>query len=266
MRTFSSFFLFFVSSSVAFQFLSFPPTMRLESTGKQISLHGRGPPVVFSSGLFGLMPRRIYTDLVKKLSEEVTLVVLDDMSPVTADIVEDVANTLAAERVGFFAHSSIDAQILASPRLHMAVLCDPVVLPEVHLPTPSGPLGFVSPTVDNSYPVLVIKARKAYDPEVTTPIPEFLAPAFVNEQREVFVEDVGHADLLDDPWADLGRRVLPWMKGVVSRAVPFSEWNAVDHANAAPAIRDRYRSDVARWALDHMLRSKSITNHTFIDV
>jgi hypothetical protein len=247
-------------------FLFGPKSIPLEKSGKRVSLFGKGPPVVFSSGLFGLMPRRLYGDLFKKMTKDVTFVVLNDVAPVTSDIVDDIADTLAVERVGFFSHSSIDGNILKNDRVHMAVICDPVMIPSVEMPTMQG-MEFKSPSIDNKFPVLVIKAEKAYDPSVSTPIPEFLGPRFENEQREIIATDVGHADLLDDFWAELGTKLIPFMKGVVSKVVPFSDWSPVKNENNAKAIRAVYRTNVATWSLEHILRSeKSLTNNTFIDV
>ena len=234
-----------------------PKTLSLERSRKRISLHGQGPPVVFSSGLFGLMPRFLYGDLFQKMTKEVTLVVLNDAAPVTSDIVDDIANTLAVERVGFFSHSSIDSNILTNnDRVHMAVLCDPVVFPAMKFASIGG-VEFTSPAVENDYPVLVIKAGKAYNPKVSTPIPDFLGPDFENEQREIIVDEVGHADLLDDMWAEMGTLVLPWMKGAMSKVVPFADWSSTNNKEDVKSIRAAYRDDVATWALEHLLRSSS---------
>lgn len=229
----------------------FAPSTRLQS-GQTVSLHGTGPPVLFSSGLFGLMPRRIYTRLFEELTKNVTMVVLNDAAPVTAAVVRDVADTLAVDRLGFFSHSSMDVDILRSDRIGKAVLCDPVVMPSVTFEE-----GLSSSVVDADCPVLVWKAEKTYDPSFT-PIPDFLMPRFSAHDPIVRIfSDVGHADLLDDPWAELGQRSIPWMNGATSRMASFREWTFERNRNEANLLRSDYRKRVASSALAHLLSEPS---------
>jgi hypothetical protein len=236
----------------------FEPTLRLRDSGRQIALHGTGPPVVFSSGLFGLMPQRIYTKLFREMEDRVTLVVLRDPAPVTRDVVEEIADTLAVDKVGFFAHSSFDAQILDSSRLGAAVLCDPVTLPRLELPLADLDLraAFRSSSVEGGDAgVLLIRAGLAYEEGASSPpIPEYLAPR-VDAARatEVTLDGVGHADLLDDTWADLGARALPWMQGATQPSRAFREWTYDRGGGALGQTRADYRRRVAGLALAHIL-------------
>lgn len=230
----------------------FPPQVGLPRTGQRVSLFGTGPPVVFSSGLFGMMPRRIYTRLFDAMVKNVTLVVLNDASPVTADTVEDVADALRVDQVGFFSHSSIDLSILESERVRCAVLCDPVAVPRVELGGLAPAFAFKAPRVQQPVPVLVIRAAKAYD-EADVPIPDYLAPEFPDGASvQTTYPDVGHADLLDDPWADIGARALPWMRGVVAAPTTFDRWTY--RPGAENEARASYRLRVADMAAKHLLR------------
>ena len=202
----------------------FEPRVVLPS-GQRVSLHGRGPPVLFSSGLYGLMPQRIYTQLFRELRDNVTMVVLDDARRVTAQVAEEVCDALAVDSIGFFSHSSFDANVLNTGRVRAAVLCDPVVV--------------LPPPLDVDFPVLVLRAGKAYDDPA---IPPFLWPALDAAELHEYT-DLGHADLLDDTWADVGPSVLPWMKGVAPARVPFSEWRF--RKSDVRGVRDAYRKDVA---------------------
>ena len=213
------------------------PTVRL-ADGKRVSLHGSGPPVLFSSGLFGLMPRRLYTKLFREMRNDLTLVVLDDARPVTEDVLAAVTQALAVDRVGFFSHSSIDTAILDSPLVERAVLCDPVVLPTVSME------GLSAPVVSGA-PSLVLRAGTAYDAS-RTQIPEFITPQFVNGAEVKTYENVGHADVLDDTWADLGPRVLPWMAGASAERVPFAEWTGSTRKGDLASTRAEYRAWIAR--------------------
>lgn len=234
----------------------FPPTVPLVSTGYKVSLFGTGPPVVFSSGLFGLMPRRLYTELFDAMRRNVTLVVLNDPVPLTADVVDDIADSLAVDTVGLFAHSSIDSRILYSTRVNSAVLCDPVAFPRVSLGLWRPPV--IEPVlIDRPIPFLILRSSKAYG-DSDVPIPEYLVPDLPSGcvDEEVF-PDVGHADLLDDTWAAVGPRMLPWMRGAGRQAQPFSEWS---HHTGGPAkIRAEYRKAVAERAVTHILRGRPLS-------
>lgn len=231
-------------STVAF----FTPTMTLRESGDRISLYGSGPPVLFSSGLFGTMPRRIYSDLFKLLTRNVTMVVLDSPSPVTARTVADVTATLAVDRVGFLSHSSLDSNILASAHISSAVLCDPVVLPPL-----TSVMAGTSPQFAPAFDVLAVQAQLAYDAD-RPGIPAFISPSCPHA-TVVRVPDVGHADLLDDMWADLGPRVLPWMSGGRRATIPFEEWSYTGQRRTDADLREQrqlYRTRVATAAIRHM--------------
>ena len=225
------------------------PTLRLEN-GQRISLHGSGPPVVFSSGLFGLMPRRLYTSLFKLLKRDMTLVVLEDVAPITSDVITDITNTLSVDKVGLLTHSSIYSEILNSGEVEAAVLCDPVVLPVLDMM--QG--GLVPPETEPDFPIVVLKAEKAYS---SSGIPNMISPRLKTSHDVTFM-DVGHADLLDDTWADLGPRMLPWMKGIEVPKTGFRTWS-LDARSKSGVRRAEYRRDVANEIIDHLVNRSSIT-------
>ena len=57
---FSKLFIITLASVSAF----FNPTVKL-SNGRTATLNGRGPPVLFSTGLFGTMPQQFYNEIIK---------------------------------------------------------------------------------------------------------------------------------------------------------------------------------------------------------
>ena len=234
--------------------LSFLTPNVYTSSGKRVSLFGTGPPVLFSSGLFGVMPRRLYTKLFRILQSDLTIAVVNDVSPVTASTVTEVADALAVDTIAFLSHSSIDSDILASNRIQRAVLCDPVVLPRF------SPLegGFAPPATVPEFATKVVRASMAY--ESPSGIPELISPRLENADVRDF-EGMGHADLLDDTWADLGSQVIPWMPGVSAPRVPFRTWkrNATDSRRD---LRKRYRIDVAREIVSHLLEDTNTTDPT----
>lgn len=231
-----------------------PPKVDLASGGKA-TLIGKGPPVVFSTGLFGSMPTFLYSELFKDLKKNVTIVSVD--RPFTsAQTLEEVCEALGVNEVGFMSHSSFDSSVLTSPYLRRAVLCDPIVIPSV-----SG-FGFVgnpfqSPAIDVTGSVLDIRAERSYNAQaIQTPIPEYLAPAPIDESRwsTTAMTGVGHADLLDDMWADLGARLIPWMNGPAPPARDFKTWSiGTSKKMDVKHIRKEYRKRVASMATEHLL-------------
>ena len=222
-------------------------TLRLPNTGSSISLFGRGPPCMFSSGLFGLMPRRLYTQLFSNLMSNMTIVVLNDARPVTQRIFEDAAVALGVDKLALFSHSALDKSILYSPLLHRAVLCDPVVLPATYVPLPF----LAKRNVDESEflsDFLVLRAGQAY---TESGIPDFLFP-FSNQGDVVTYEGLGHADLLDDRWADLGATMIPWMNGMVREKSDFWSWSNL-MPRSKEELRKRYRHSLSKRSLQFIL-------------
>ena len=190
---------------------------------------------MFSSGLFGLMPRQLYTDLFRILKENVTLVVLEDVAPVNAKTFDCAADALAVDKLGFLSHSSFDKEILASDRVKAAVLCDPVVVPQWS--TFWG--GFKGPTnVENDVPMRILKASRAYG---FNGIPDFIG--IEADSVRVF-DNCGHADILDDTWADLGPRLIPWMRPIAQKIRNFETWE--NAKNQPVEMRKQYRQEIAR--------------------
>lgn len=242
-----------ISSPLPF-FLNSPPTVSIG--GQRASLHGGGPPVVFSSGLFGLMPRRIYSKLFQKLKADVTLVVLDDASPVTVETVEKVADVLGVEEVGFLSHSSFDGRILESHRVRTAVLCDPVTVPTL---SAVGGVQLDKRKVDRaSLDALVIKAAHTYDGVEGTPIPDYLLPNLAS-CREITFPGVGHADVLDDTWAEVAVRTFPFMSGARVPRTPFADWSfRREDPTRLRELRDKYREELSDAATSHFLKRPNI--------
>lgn len=232
--------------------LNFFPTRVPLPGGGSVALYGRGPPVVFSSGLFGTMPHWIYSDFLDLLSRNVTIAIAP--GPLTGARIDEIATALAVDQVGLLAHSSTDRGVLESPRLRASVLCDPVVLPDM-----TFPMTVASPSVEPFGPVLVLRAERSYAEEGddAPPIPPYIGPSLPEESTEVVtLARMAHADLLDDAWAELGAQTIPWMRGTAGPTRPFAEWTysrrAGGGSEVAAARRD-YRRDVAARAAAHLL-------------
>ena len=251
----------------------FPAKVPLPRSGLTLSLYGDGPPVLFCPGLFGTVPHWIYSDFLGEVADRnVTVVVARGWGgalapPLSARTMDEVADALAVDAVALVAHSSVRREVLESPRLRRAVLCDPVVVPEL------DGLRLAGPRVRSGTPFLVVRAGRAHgDDDAYGPgIPDYLSPR-LDQSEVVTFERMGHADLLDDAWAEAGTRLFPWMRAGAARPRqrPFADWTRgggkeegegggggwwrVGGGGAgAPALRRAYRRDVASRAVRHVL-------------
>lgn len=231
-------------SSILLLTAFFTPQVRL-STGQTVQLFGRGPPVVFDSGLYGTMPHHIYSDFVRRLSRNVTIVVLSDPRPWRiSPPLDEIAQALRVQKIGLITHSSFDGSVLSSERLHSAVIMDPIVTPS---------FGLQSRKISNKCGVLVLKAQFAY--EGATALPEYLCPDLDAPFESVTVENVGHADILDDRWADLATSLFPFMAGIAAPQKAFEKWEKLPSSEVRK-IRTDYHTRVTQQVVSHLLQTR----------
>lgn len=220
----------------------FAPSLPLKSGGK-VSLYGSGPPVVFSSGLFNSMPSWLYTEMFDIMKRNVTLVVAPPF--LNNKRIDEIADTLGAESVGFFSHSSLNPSVLTSTRLSRAVLCDPITLPEL------TPAGMMSSVIQSSCPILIMRAGK----EIL--IPEMNSPVIEGEYTYKTIDNVGHPDILDDKWANMAEQTNLWPT-VSNIKTPFHEWKLQPKGKDElfqKLERSKYRKQVAENAINFLLES-----------
>ena len=78
----------------------FNPSVKL-SSGRTATLNGRGPPVLFSTGLFGTMPQQFYNEVIKNLKHNVTVVTLDGVMPIMPKDIIDLTDTLKVDTITY---------------------------------------------------------------------------------------------------------------------------------------------------------------------
>lgn len=225
-------------------FQLFNPTVKLNS-GKQVSLVGTGPPVIFSSGLFSTMPRALYNDFIGNLKKNVTIVSVDNFSPLSKRDIDDIVDGLNVNSISYISHSSFQADILESDKINKAVLIDPICLPKVDI----GALNSVDinpVNIDVKFPVMIFKAEKLYEGDKT--LPEWQDPQINGIVCTEVVDNVGHPDLLDDTWADIAKSLGFWGTAEGEK-VDFKDWKFIKNNNLKE-IRKNYRDYVADQALD----------------
>lgn len=220
----------------------------LTVNGRDVRTRGSGPPIVFSPGLFGTMLPAMYGRFLETLSKKgVTVVTLDGFGTLKRDDVEEIADVIGVERIGVLTHSSFDVDILQSERVEKALLLDPSALPgSISLND-----GIQARRVDSPVaPTRIIKTELAYDSESP-----FIPDAFevkIADTHEEHLADVGHTDLLDDFFADIGNRV--GIRGMANRVVPTEAFRLWSFKKDNPKVeRDAYRKTLADRASAYFL-------------
>ena len=225
----------------------FNPSVKL-SNGKTATLNGRGPPVLFSTGLFGTMPPQFYNELIKSLKHNVTVVTVDGPMPIMPKDITELADSLKVDSLTYVGHSSFNPDLLETDRINNALLIDPIVIPSLDINgLLSGGLNNIegrSVTVD--YPVVVIKSEKLYESKLDLPTWQEL---IINGEVENDVYDgVGHPDLLDDTWANIAKTTDLWGTAT-GNIMSFKEWK-YNHKNTVPQTRKDYRKFISKKVLD----------------
>lgn len=200
------------------------------------TLRGQGPPVLFSTGLFGTMPDSIYTTFLETLTKNLTIITTS--GAMDTDVVTEVADCIGADTVGFLSHSSLDTSILENERVERCVLMDPVFFPSLSL----FPLRVGKAEQTTNTPTLVLKAETTYED------PSFVIPPFQLEvEGPVLTIEMkgGHADILDEEWIKMAN-AIGIRSSQYSESKPFSDWSS--SFDGKDKERNQYRTNVAKQA------------------
>ena len=238
----------------------FNPSVKL-SNGRTATLNGRGPPILFSTGLFGTMPQQFYNELIKNLKHNVTLVTLDGVMPIMPKDIIDLADSLKVDTITYVGHSSFNPHLLETDRINNALLIDPIVIPSLDINgVLSGGLNNIDGTsITVDYPVVVIKSEKLYQSKLDLPTWQELQ---INGhvQSEIY-DAVGHPDILDDTWANLAKSTDLWGTAQ-GETMSFKEWK-YDNKNTVPSIRKEYRQYVSNKILE-LVNNKPHTQEVLV--
>ena len=221
------------------------PALKL-SSGKTITVTGKGSPILFSTGLFGTMPKFIYSEFINGLKRNISVVTIDGFSPISKNDLDEVCATLQVDKIGLLTHSSFVSEILNSDVINSAVLLDPITLPSISIN------GLNNPSVNNDYPTLIIKSEKLYDGKRT--IPEWQNPDFNENIIEETINGVGHPDILDNTWANVAKQTNLWDMAE-GKTMKYSDWK-LNIKNSIPSIRREYRKYLNNKIIDFFNENK----------
>ena len=226
------------------------PSFKLESK-KIIYLKGSGPPLLFSTGLFGSMPNFIYSDIQNKLSKNFTLLLNKDYSPFVLQDIQEIKNELNVDYLSLFSHSSINYKILESPIFNKMVLCDPITNPTIKFN------GFANKKIKNKANILIIKAEKLYNSD--RKLPSYQNPLFIKNKirSQLVYKNVGHPDILDNFWADVAINTQLWRGFKNKQKIKkFKNWEYSSLKNNKKEIyeyRNFYRNFIVNESINFIL-------------
>lgn len=191
-----------------------------------VAWQGRGTPVLFATGLRNLMPLTGYSELLRILRQDVEVIhygqgLLDNT------ILQYISDTYAdGDKISYIGHSSLSPSIVQSKFIHRAVLLDPSAIPSGYdMKMQKWTAQHIRPSCD----VLVIDAEYT----MRTFVPDGFNLMVSGATRHTSV-GVGHADILDDSYADTCHQL--GIRGCSFRS-------------DARSIRAAYRKDVADRAI-----------------
>lgn len=206
-------------------------------------MSGRGPPCVFSGGMWNAAPKFMYSDVIRRLKQNFTVVTLSGKIDLTC--VDELASSLGVDQMVLFAHSAFDPAILQSERLRGAVVCDPVSRPAL------GMSGVQSQTVQAACPVLTLRAGYLCN----SSLPAWNVPVIAGDVTDEVLDGFGHTDLLDDTWANLASSSGIWQT-VEPLRQSFEEWRSVKK-DVVNTPRTFYRERLTQAAISFLLAKES---------
>jgi hypothetical protein len=234
-----SFILILTNFNLIFSF--FNTNIKLTS-GKSAILSGKGPPLLFSTGLYGTMPRRFYNKLLNDLKKNVTIVTINNFNIMQPDDIDNIVDKLRVDSIAYLSHSSFNPEVLENDKINSAVLLDPICLPKINF------VGITRPHANIDYPVLIIRSEKLYNTK--NPLPDWQEIEIETSQTitDEIYRDVGHPDILDDFWADIAKNFGFWSMAEQD-IMEFKDWRT-NLKTDIPMIRKQYRKSTSNKILE----------------
>lgn len=220
----------------------FGPSIKLES-GKKVNLIGKGSPLLFSTGLFGTMPRFFYNDFVNILKKNYTIITTDGFNWIDENTIDELCEALNVDKISYLSHSSFIPGVLDNNKINKAVLIDPINIPWLSFQ------GLSNSNINLNFPTLIIKAEKLYVGSKT--LPEWQDPEFKGEFEEEIIEGIGHPDILDDNWANFAKNIGLW-EMANGKKMNYSDWK-YNMKSEIPNLRKGYRKAIAKKIVNFLL-------------
>lgn len=225
--------------------LGFIMQKKIELPGNKVhKLVGTGPPVVFSSGLQGRLPSFMYNDFINSMKQNFTVIIPNGKS-ITKNTVKEISKALNVENVGFVSHSILDLQILKSKYVKKAVCIDPVSLPSLIFPM------LQSTNIKPKMDVLVINTEKNQKFGIGHMNSDIFVPN-IDGSSSVAYDEFGHADILDDVWANAAKKMrMDGMSDYPKKDLQsFNDWKFMK--SKAEVSRETFRKMICKDVISYI--------------
>ena len=230
-------YIYFFSIGIAISYAALFEPKIMTAKKRRLTLYGKGPPVLISTGLYDAMPLFLYRELVESIRPNFTIVNVDDVISVqNSDDVSDVVNALKTDKISVISHSSFNPSLLSSDKIEKIVLLDPITVPSVSFN------GIQRDNIKVKSPTLIIKAEKLYRGDKTLPKIQQPKIGGANVTREIYL-NVGHPDLLDDIWANFAKTIGIWEMADID-TTHYKAWR-YNYGKNVSVVRKRYRKYIA---------------------
>ena len=240
-----------MNSLLIFFFSFFTPNIKLNS-GKTLKFKGKGPPLLFSTGLYGTMPNFIYSNIQNKLLKNFTLIINPNYNSLSINDINNLVNELQVDYIGLFSHSSFNDKLLECKYFNKITLCDPITTPNFQFN------GFSKKKILPKCDISIIRAEKLYRSDLT--IPDYQTP-FIKKNKiksDIIYQDVGHPDILDNYWANLAIYSSLWKGIEIKKKInKYNDWK-LENLNKnniylINKMREEYRTFIAKETINFHL-------------
>ena len=218
--------------------------MTFALTTPSIDIAGKGPPVLFQTGMYNTFPRFFYSRFLKDMQKSTSIITtrenLNDPG-----VIDRIADSLGADSIGLLTHSGMNPSLLESGRIERSVLLDPISIPDLTL------FEGVQPSKATALsPTCIISSGWTLNA-----IPETFRLGVDGAQE--WSHDAGPVDILDNIYGGIADNMgLRYIRQTNPETRSFAEWAAAP-SKQATQTRNEYRHGIVEQCLDFLLERSS---------
>lgn len=221
--------------------------MTIALTTPSIDIAGKGPPVLFQTGMYNTFPRFFYGRFLKEMQKSTSIITTrEDLND--PDMIDRIADSVGANSIGLVTHSGMNPSLLESGRIERSVLLDPLSIPDLTFFE-----GMQSSNAIALSPTRIIRSGWTLNA-----IPETFRLSVDGAQE--LSHDAGPVDILDNMYGGIANNMgLRYIRQPNPETRSFAEWAAAPTTKTTQT-RNEYRNDIVNQCLDFLLeRSSALT-------
>jgi len=213
--------------------------------GREIRIVGKGPPVVFSPGLYGSMHPSMYNQFIHNLKDKISVITLGGLGIIRKKDIEEISIIIGVEKIGLLTHSSFDYNALSSPIIEKAVLLDPITLPDISTES----MDIQNKIIESLVPTMVLYANLSKEIDKAFVLPGFGPEIVGNDVEHITYDNVGHTDILDNIWAETGKMLgIHGLSDFQKEFLSYESWKNNKYSKKSETVtkaRNVYRNMIS---------------------